>query len=347
MRRLTTVLIALASLGLLTLLLVVRLGSWTPRWWLDSLDTFALYAFFPFVGTLAAALVLRSKMLTAISIGAAVLYVHQFGVQTLGGFNLSGPTAAEAAPEVVQLRVLTLNAHASYDDPEPLIDLLTRWRPNVVILQEVSSQFARVVTEAIGGEYPFSFAAGLETEHEGSATWSRLPLGEADEIRLSDHGNFLHRVQVSTDAGDVWIFNVHLSNPTGRDHGEGRLAALRKFHARERDQELRQLVDQTTGLGAPFVLAGDFNTAAGSRAYRGFPDGWRDAFAEAGRGFGHTYPAPAHEREGDDWLKIPFPLLRIDYILTSHELRPRRAWTQEILGSDHFAVIADIGLPAR
>ena len=70
MRRLLTILIALASLGLLALLLFARLGSWAPRWWLDSLDTFALYAFLPFVGTLVFAFVLRSRLVTISSVAA-------------------------------------------------------------------------------------------------------------------------------------------------------------------------------------------------------------------------------------------------------------------------------------
>ena len=347
MRRLFTISISLSGLGLLALLSFVRLGSWTPRWWLDSLDTFALYAFVPFVGTLGLAIVLRSRILTVLTIGAAVLFGQQFGMQTIGSLGLLAPAAAEAASPLASIRVLALNVHASYEGPEPLAELLARWQPDVVVLQEVSGQFAELVDTAIGEQYPFSIAAGLMTGSEGSATWSRLPLDEADEFRLNEDGNVLHRVRVSTAADTVWIYNVHLSNPTGLDNGDGRFSAFRRFQAGERDRELRLLTEQMSGLREPFILAGDFNTASGSRAYRGFPDGWRDAFAEAGQGFGHTYPTPAHEQDGDDWLQIPLPLLRIDYILASSELRPVRAWTQEILGSDHLAVIADIGLSAR
>lgn len=346
MRRLMTVFIGLASLGLLVLLLIVRIGTWTPRWWLDSLDTFALYAFGPFVGTVVAALLLRSRLLSVIGVCAVALFAQQFGVQTIGSFDASRPPAAEASPSSSNLRVLTLNVHASYDDPEPLLGLLAQRQPDVVVLQEVSSHFASAVKATIGAEYAFSYTIGLDTDHEGSATWSRLPLSGGQPIVLTHDANFQHRVRVSTTAGGIWVYNIHLSNPTGQDHGEGRLSALRRFNPDERDMEIRRLAGRTESLDAPFILAGDFNTAAGSRAYRDFPDTWRDAFAESGRGFGHTYPAPLHEREGDDWLKIPFPLLRIDYILTSRDLQPHRSWTQEVPGSDHFAVIADIELPA-
>lgn len=347
MQHTLTIWVTLTSLGLLALMTYVRLGSWTPRWWLDSLDTFALYAFVPFVGTLTTGFLLRSRILAVISVGAAALFAQQFGVQTIGSLGLSRLPAAGASPSAAQLRVLTLNVHASYDDPAPLVGLLADWKPDVVVLQEVSSRYAQVVQPTIGGEYQFSFAIGLDTEHEGSATWSRLPLSDQQPIVLTHDGNTQHRVRVSTPMGGIWVYNLHLSNPTGRDHGAGRLSALRRFHADERDLEIRQLAGRTAGLNAPFVLAGDLNIAAGSRAYRAFPDAWRDAFAEAGRGFGYTFPAPSHEQEGDDWLKIPFPLLRIDYVLTSSDLHPRRAWTQEVHGSDHFAVIADIEQATR
>jgi vancomycin resistance protein VanJ len=341
MRRLFTLSVTLASFALLMLLLTVRLGSWSPRWWLDALDTFALYAFMPFLGTMAATLVLRSRMLAVITVCALAFFVQQFGAQLASSLDVLRSAEAETAAPAGRLRVLTLNAHSSYDDAGPLVELLARWQPDVVVMQEVARPYVEVVQPSIGVEYPFSFTVGLDTDHQGSATWSRVPMGDAQPLQLSHDGNLLQRVRVSTGAGEIWIYNVHLANPTGSDQGDGRLRAIRRFDSDERDHELARLVKETTGLGTPFVLAGDFNIASGSRTYRSLPTMWRDAFAEAGRGFGHTYPAPAHEQEGDDWLKIPFPLLRIDYILTSSDLRPRRAWTQEVHGSDHLAVIAD------
>ena len=39
------------------------------------------------------------------------------------------------------------------------------------------------------------------------------------------------------------------------------------------------------------------------------------------------------------------PLLRIDYVVARPGLLPRGAWAQEVRGSDHLAVIADLELP--
>lgn len=102
-------------------------------------------------------------------------------------------------------------------------------RPDVLVLQEPTA-YARAVNDAVRADYPYSYAAGLDTEHGG-------------------------------------------------------LAAP---------------IDRAAALPAPVILAGDFNLAAGSRAYRGLPGDWHDAFAEAGRGFGHTYPVRDHEHEGEE-----------------------------------------------
>ena len=344
-RRLFTLILALASFGLLVLLGGVRLGSWSASWWLEALDTLALYAFAPFIGTIVFAWVLRSRMLAVIGIGAVALFAHQFGAEVTSALGLSGPVSAAAAPSAHQVRVLTLNLHFSSVDRDAVVELLRTWRPDVVLLQEVTPRFAETVQPSIADEYPYAVAVGLDNRYKGGVTWSRLPLGAAQRLDLGNAANVLHRVAVSTATGEVWLYNIHLANPTRADDGEGRPAAWPPFQTDQRDRELARLAAQTARADGPIVLAGDFNTAAGSRAYRAFPSAWHDAFAEAGRGFGHTFPAAVPERWPSGWPRISLPLIRIDYILASPDLRPRGAWTQEVRGSDHLAVIADLELP--
>ena len=132
MRRLLTLGVVLASFGLLVLLASVRLGTWTPRWWLEALDTFALYAFVPFLGTIGLARALRSRGFAAVSIGAIALFAHQFGAQALSALSVPGLATASAAPAPAQVRVLTLNLHGSSVEREALVELLETWRPDVV-----------------------------------------------------------------------------------------------------------------------------------------------------------------------------------------------------------------------
>ncbi|MGE3908563.1 MAG: endonuclease/exonuclease/phosphatase family protein [Chloroflexota bacterium] len=332
---------------LLAALLYVRLAP-VPNWWpLLVLDTFALYVFGAFVGVAALALVLWSRALSLLFLAAALFFVQQFSGPLLSLAGLSGAPVATADESRPRLRLLTLNLHSPNNDPTPFMPLIRRADPDVIVLQEVTTEFAQRFDALVQDEYLYSATTGTYSDHEGTGTWSRLPLVEPELLRPSRFGNSMHRVRISTGHGDVWLYNVHLPNPTGDNREDGRLAMLRRFNTAHRDFELRWLIEQTEQLDIPFILAGDFNTEAGSYQYRSFPEIWQDAFAAAGRGFGNTYPAPAHEGADTSRWVIPFALLRIDYILTSPEVRAVRVWTDEVKDSDHFSLAADLELTVR
>jgi endonuclease/exonuclease/phosphatase family metal-dependent hydrolase len=75
----------------------------------------------------------------------------------------------------------------------------------------------------------------------------------------------------------------------------------------------------------PVVVVGDFNDTPVSYTYRTIRRDMDDAFLQAGKGIGATY--------------IPFPFIRIDYILYSPELWRARSYDRiRVKGSDHYMV---------
>jgi endonuclease/exonuclease/phosphatase (EEP) superfamily protein YafD len=338
----------LAGLSLLLILLAVRLTplpGLTDWWPIEALDTFALYAFAPFLGVGLAALLLWSRALAVVFVVALLFFAQQFGTPIVRAAGLFTPPAAAAGEGRPRLRVLTLNVYSLNRDPTPFLPLIERVQPDVILLQEVTDEFVRPFTRMIGKEYPFSTTTGTDTDHFGVATWSRYPLLEPVLLRPIEYGNMMHRVKLSTGQGDVWLYNVHLQNPTASTQNGGRLARTRRFDSWDRDYEIGWLIEQTRQHDLPFVLAGDFNSSAGSYPYRRFPASWRDAMATVGRGFGHTYPSPSHEIQAGGRLPIWFPLIRIDYVMTSLQIQPIRTWTEEHPRTDHLAVVADLELP--
>ena len=323
----------------LGMLAFVRFASAPRLWWLELLDTFALYAFAPFVGVLVAAALLRSRSLLLLAAAALLLFGVQFGRAIL---PRTPPTEASGP----HLKVLTYNLRSPNGDPEPLLTLVRTERPDVIVLQELTTRYAERLRARVAEDYPFYMVAGAETANDGGGVYSRLPILEHDAFRLTDEGNVLQKVRLRTETGDVWLVNVHLLSPQlERRRVRGRLPMVPwDFHDELRDEELDRLVDEVRALDGPFVLAGDFNTAAGSRPSRQFPASWRDAFREAGEGFGHTFPSELTTLRGR--LHLTFPLVRIDYVLTSPELVPNYARVARVEGSDHLPVIADLALPA-
>jgi len=346
LRNSTIALTTLASLGLLGALAVARLTRVTGWWPIEALDTFALYAFASFLVLPVLALLLWSRALTILTLVVLAFYVQQFGTQTLGALGLWGPSVAAAEEARPRLRVLTLNLHSPNNDPTQYEPMIRRLEPDVILLQEVTQAFERNFDRQFGDAYPFSARAGTDTAHAGAGTWSRLPLGERDAFQpLQDHdNNVMHRVRLLTGQGSgVWLYNVHLANPAAG--GGGRRMQVMRLDSSERNAELAWLIRETANVTEPYILAGDFNSAAGSYPHRQFPPFWRDAFAEAGRGFGHTFPSPATVGGRLKSISPLLPLLRIDYVLTSRTLEPAHAWTEPVPGTDHQAVVADIVVP--
>lgn len=339
LRQLVVALVLVPGLLWLGLLAFIRFANGPRLWWLDLLDTFALYAFAPFAGVLLAAAIFRSRALGLLAAGAGLLFLVEFGSALL---PRTPPTEASGP----HLKVLTYNVRSPNSDPEPLLEVVRAERPDVIVLQELTTRYAERLRARVGDEYPYFMVAGIETANDGGGVYSRLPILAHEAFRLTDEGNVHQRLRLRTEAGEVWLVNVHLLSPQlERRRVRGRLPMLPlDFHDALRDEELDRLVAVVRTLDGPFVLAGDFNMAAGSRPSRQLPGSWRDAFREAGEGFGHTFPAGMTVLRGK--LPISFPLVRIDYVITSAELVPRSARVPRISGSDHLPVVVDLALPA-
>jgi endonuclease/exonuclease/phosphatase family metal-dependent hydrolase len=330
-----------AGLGLFVLLLSVRLARPVAWWPLEALDTLALYGFAPFLLVAVVALLARSRSLGLLLLAALLFFAEQFGAPLLSEVGLTSPPVVTAGDDRPRVRIMTLNLHAPNESPIPFADLVRAADPDVVVFQEVTSPFVDDFNRLLGDVYVFSATAGNGPNQRGSGTWSRLPLGERQALQLGLRGNVMHRVQLLLPSGPVWLYNVHLANPTGESREDGKLAMLKRWDSTFRDAELAWLIEQTDSLDAPYILAGDFNSAAGSAPYRVLPPSWRDAYALVGRGLGNTYPSPAHE-DPHDPLRLLMPMIRIDYVLTSPGLQPIQAWTLSLADSDHLAVVAEI-----
>ncbi len=82
------------------------------------------------------------------------------------------------------------------------------------------------------------------------------------------------------------------------------------------------------------IVAGDFNLPAEARALREDWGTLRNAFSEAGWGFGHTMFAGRHR-------------VRIDHVLVSEAFRVKGARVLSGYPSEHQPVVAEVSLVRR
>ncbi len=103
---------------------------------------------------------------------------------------------------------------------------------------------------------------------------------------------------------------------------------------------VRALVDPLLGRGESLLLVGDFNVTEREIAYRELTAGLCDAHRNAGGGASNTWRP--------DWLMgLPFGLLRIDYLLSTPDIRPLRVSADcTPRGSDHGIMSGEFELAA-
>ena len=168
----------LAGLSLFAVLLLVRVARPVAWWPIEAVDALTPVTFVPFLIVASVAVLVWSRSLAILSLAALLLFAPQFDGPLLTAAGLSGPAVVTASQGRSHLRILTLNLHAPNDDPSPFVALVREADPDVVVFQEVTSDFARAFDRLLGQTYPVAATAGAGANHQGSGTWSRWPLSE-------------------------------------------------------------------------------------------------------------------------------------------------------------------------
>jgi endonuclease/exonuclease/phosphatase (EEP) superfamily protein YafD len=262
----------------------------------------------------------RRRLLVPLVLAAVVLAVP------LLGFCVPWRTALRARSDGPVVRVMTCNIDGRQSDKVALGRLIVREKPDVVLLQE----------SAPGTAGEVFWQGKWHLRHAGNITLaSRYPIAEPisldhELIRAGTALNFPIRLPW---ASTVNLFAVHLPTP--------RYAMEEAAHLNW--QSPAALVESLTTLwfesdtvrrwmvrfSGPVLVAGDFNQPVELVVFRRYWSDWRDAFSEAGLGFGAT--------KLTRWFGT-----RIDHILHGPQWRSRWSWVGPDIGSDHRPLFADL-----
>jgi vancomycin resistance protein VanJ len=206
-----------------------------------------------------------------------------------------------------------------------VIEVMAKESADLVALQELDSAFA---LEAL--------------EHQGWHVWqgrghciiSRYPIRVVETV--ADDNNWrdmMVQCEVDSPLGTVRLLSLHLPTPRheidtilAQRLRAGPVASVLLAQRREASKRARESIQSAE---APLIIVGDFNLVRASRIFREHWSEYHDAFAEAGTGLGWT----KHTR---GWG------VRIDYILTSSQLRAAKCRVINTGSGDHRPVVADL-----
>ena len=247
--------------------------------------------------------------LAMLCLGAAVL-PRAFGSETV-----------DAAGHET-LSVLSTNIHHGTADPDAVLALVDRYHPDLLSVQELTPTFAAKLRRAgIASRLPESMLL-VHRNASGAGLYSRLPL-----TPLPHQTRFFFRMPRAAlampDGRRLRVVGVHPYPPLSAHSGtwEASLQSL-----------------PSAGRGTPWVLAGDFNGTLDQAEFRAVVDrGYDDAGAIAGRGLEPTFPTMGH--------RLLPPTIAIDHVLADRRLGIASYGVDELPGSDHRAIHAEIVLP--
>lgn len=219
------------------------------------------------------------------------------------------------------LRVLTLNMLFGHAEPEAVMDLVRRLKPDVLSTQELTPGMVEKLDVAGLPELMPHRLLEAEWSASGSGLYSRYPLTPLEEL-FEVIGHNMPAAEITVPgAKPVEIVDVHPFPPLGSQVHDW-TAAMEAF--------------PPVSPGTIRILAGDFNASLDHTTMRRLLSrGYVDSADKAGEGLTPTWPA----NKG-----IP-PLITIDHIVVDQRVNVNAVSVHTVPGTDHRAVFADLRLP--
>lgn len=275
-----------------------------------------------------------SVLVNVLSFGLAVGPIMELRVPGL----LNAPSTAIASTGQTKLRIVSCNVQLYKPDFAAVLNELSPYRPDVVVLQEAL------------GDHPLLERFFPDWHHlHVEMFWigSPYPLRLVTECQ-SEAFDRVSGIVVEVDApgGPFLIADVHQMtarkglreiNKATLATGEaaGLVDEFRDLRTLEA-AELREVIDRHAG-DRPLIVCGDFNAPTCSNVFQQFWGDLQSAFDIAGFGYGYTSPCKNHRF----WIPN-MPWARIDHILCSNHWSIRECHVGQGNGSDHRLIAAEL-----
>ncbi len=234
-------------------------------------------------------------------------------------------------------------------------EIVETHRPDIIALQDVkvmrtgprrfeARPHVSVLFDSLGYRVSTDFQAAYRATDQ--PVFGKVEMGAFREILLrKDPSDLLNlvivRVPFTWQGREAVLYNLHLRSfgykkPWTEDNPDVFSKAFwRPYWHRYRDAfqirswEVEQVIEMASRETLPLIVCGDFNSTPHNWAYGRLRSalGLRDAFLEAGAGWGATYHSG-------------YPLVRIDFVLASPEWEVVSAEAPGLILSDHRPVVA-------
>ena len=210
-----------------------------------------------------------------------------------------------------RVTILVANVHLENSEAAPLLALVDRVSPDLVLLVETNHWWDRQL-EPLKHVYPHAVVRPQDNSY-GLHLFSRHELVRP-EVRflVDDYVPSIKTGLILPSGARINLYAMHPKPPPLQD-------------TEQRDAELLIVAEEVRNEAAPSIVAGDLNDVAWSRTTRLFQDVSGLLDPRIGRGFFATFNA--------DWPLLKWPL---DHVFFEESFRLLEIEVMEHIGSDHF-----------
>lgn len=215
------------------------------------------------------------------------------------------------------LSLLLANVYLDNGDAKPLIDIVEREDPDLILVLELTPGY-REQLKALDATYPHT-VADVRHDPYGIGLWSRRPLNASAVLATPPRDLPSLTVDIDFDGAPLTVVSTHPSQPLGNANYAAR------------NLQLAAIGDLVAATPGSVVLAGDLNISMWAANYRAFES--RSNLVNARHGFGilPTWPTD-----------LPFAMIPIDHALVSSDLAVIDTRIPGDVGSDHLPLFVEI-----
>jgi endonuclease/exonuclease/phosphatase family metal-dependent hydrolase len=248
-------------------------------------------------------------------------------------YQFSGNTVAptENTMSVMSYNVRLFNIYNWIKEKKidaKIVDLVKTTAPDVIAFQEFHRNH-----EKSFAFYPHKHVVFKGKKNKaGQAIFSKFPIINKGSLNFKNTPNNVIYIDIVKNNDTVRIYNLHLQslhiNPKEEEISQKNSERLLKRMANtfKMQQSQAELFEKNRrNCHYKEIILGDFNNTQFSNVYRKIKGSMKDAFVEAGQGFGST-------------LDFPYFPMRIDFILTDASFTVHSFQTFSEHYSDHFPI---------
>jgi len=222
------------------------------------------------------------------------------------------------------------NNHKSKDSTKNGFDFIKEVDPDILVLQEYYQ------AKKVKISFPYKYRKlRSKDKKNGMAIYSKFKIINSGSLNFEKTVNNIIFIDILKEKDTIRIYGLHLESlgitndieHFDEKNSEKLIKRATKSFRKQAEQTKKFLEHEKKWKGKK-IICGDFNNTAYSWVYKQISENKKDAFIEAGKGFGKTF-------------KYTFPM-RIDFILSDENASINQFKTFKEKYSDHYPILTRI-----